>query len=311
MRDLLAATTAGLSVWAAVRSVRLSWLKRGRPVPKALGRWSAGEAASRERQPLLAVPASKFAATRFGAKVAAYAEKAHPALPFSDVFAIGLASTLFGGMAGLLVLPVGPLPFLMALAGPLVADRILIRLHGRRTVRIEKELPDSLALQAAALRAGNSLIGSLRIVAAEPKPPLSEEVARAVQEMDLGRSPESALKQLAARTGSRDVELWVTAMLVHRTTGGNVALVVESLGQRVRDRLRLRGEVKALTAQGRMSGWVVAAAPLGFLVLMSMVSRRQMQTLYGTRTGWLMLFLGLTMEAAGFFWIRMILRVKP
>lgn len=311
MRDLAAAAVAALSVWVAVTAVTFRRLTRGRSIVKTVGAWSAPGEGPPPRRALLESSAARFSRTRPGARLAAYAQKAHPAVPFSDVFAITLGSLIFGAFLGMALFPVGPLPALSALAGPVLADRILLHINGRRIARIEKDLPECLALQAAALRAGNSLIGSLRILAAEHKPPLSEEVALAVGEIDLGRSPETALQQLAARTGSPDVDLWVTAMLVHRTTGGSLTLVVEGLAERVRERLQLRGEIRALTAQGRMSGIVVAAAPLGFLVLMSITSRRQMQTLYETRTGWLLLTLGLAMEAAGFLWIRLILKVRP
>lgn len=278
---------------------------------KTVGRWAGQAPQDGRRRALLESTAARFAETRAGRALANYAARAHPVVPFSDVFAISAAGLLLGAMVGILLFPIGPLPLLSALAGPLIADRIYIHKNGKRIARIEKELPESLALQAAALRAGNSLIGSLRILAAEPRPPLSDEIARTVSEMDLGRSPESALRQLSVRTASPDVDLWVTAMLVHRTTGGNLTVVVDNLARRVRERLQLRGEIRALTAQGRMSGIVVAAAPLGFLVLMSLTSRDQMQLLYQTRTGWFFLAVGLLMEAAGFLWIRAILKVKP
>ncbi|MGI8427136.1 MAG: type II secretion system F family protein [Actinomycetota bacterium] len=309
MRDLLAALVAALGVWLAARA----WLARGLSdrggAFRALGH--AAESASQQQRPFLTGPAARFAGTGLGARLKAYAALAHPTLAFSDVFAIFMASVLAGGIAGVVFVPIGPLPLLLALAGPLLADRLFIHINGRRTAKIEKQLPGTLAMQAAALRAGNSVATSLRLVAAETKPPLSEEIARTAGEIDLGRPQQDALKQLAVRTGSGDVDLWVTAMLVNRVTGGNLAAVVEALAQRVRERLNLRAELKALTAQGRMSGVVVAAAPLVFLFLMSLTSRHQMQVLYQTRTGWLMLALGLSMEAAGFLWIRWILRIRP
>ncbi len=310
MRDLAVSLAASLSAWVA-----LGWFFRGRGpgarnVVRAMG--TAGEPAPpTQRRPLLAPASERFARTRAGQRLAGYASRVHPAFSFSDVFTIGLAAMLAGALAGFLLLPFGPLPLVSMLAGPVLADRVFIQLNGRRTARMEKQLPEALALQSSALRAGNSLLGSLRYLAEEPGPPLSEEISRTVREIDLGSHPEAALDRLAVRIGSSDVDLWVAAMLVHRLTGGNLAAVVEALSQRVRDRLQLRGEVKALTAQGRMSGIVVAAAPLAFLVLLSLTSRDQMQVLYQTSTGWVLLVSGLAMEAAGFFWIRLILRVKP
>lgn len=311
MRDLAVAIVAGWATWTAAAVFRLKRLTRGRSVTRTLGASEDSALPGRPKRAMLEKLAARFADTRPGERLARYAQRNHPAIPFSDVFATALAGLLAGGMLGVIIFPLGPLPLLSALAGPVVADRYYIRKNGKRVARIEKDLSEALALQAAALRAGNSLVGSLRIMAGESSGPLGEEIAKTVSEVDLGHPLDSALRQLADRTASQDVGLWVTAMLVHRTTGGNLTVVAEALSRRVRERLHLKGEIRALTAQGRMSGLVVAAAPLGFLLLMSITSRDQMKALYETPTGWLFLTLGLGMEAAGFLWIRMLLKVRP
>ena len=120
---------------------------------------------------------------------------------------------------------------------------------------------------------------------------------------------EEALEQFAARTSSRDMDLWVDAMLIHRQTGGSLARVVESLASRVTQRINLRSEIRALTAQGRMSGLVVSAAPLVFFLVLSIGSREQMEVLYTTPLGWVILIAGLTMNALGLLWIKLVLRI--
>jgi tight adherence protein B len=151
----------------------------------------------------------------------------------------------------------------------------------------------------------------LRVLGDELREPLQEEIADALAEIDLGNSLEEALGSLSERCASRDIELWVTAMLVHRHTGGNLAAVIESLAGRVAQRLQLRGEIRAMTAQGRLSGLVVALAPLAFLLLLSVGSREQMQVLYATPLGWGILAAGLVLNGLGLVWIRWILRIKP
>ncbi|MGH2772725.1 MAG: type II secretion system F family protein, partial [Actinomycetota bacterium] len=116
-------------------------------------------------------------------------------------------------------------------------------------------------------------------------------------------------QQLAARIGSREGQLWVNAMIIHKATGGNLTVVADSLGKRLRERLDLSREVRALTAQARLSGIVVAAVPLLFLVILS-ASAPQMKVLYETPAGWGLLTAGLLLELVGFAWIKSALRVK-
>jgi len=310
--DLIFSLAGGLSVYLIFFAVKSRNLTYSKTMLADLRAAQAKRFASAERRPWLKGLADAISRTGPGRRLAAYATASHPAMPFAEVVTIGLAAILAGGLAGVVLFPAGPLPLLGALFGPVIADRVLIRLGGVRSGRLEKQLPEALALQAAALRAGNSLTQSLRLVCADlkAKSGLADELARTLAEVDLGASLDQALIHLSGRSGSVDVGLWVTAMLVHRVTGGNLASIIDSLSGRIRDRLNLRGEIKAMTAQGRMSGLVVALAPIAFLLILSATSRRQMEMLYKTPAGWGLLGLGLTMDALGFLWIRSILKVK-
>lgn len=260
---------------------------------------------------ILAGPAAKLATTVWGAKLAARASRDHPGIDFSDVLAWGLAALLAAGLAGAVFFGSTLASLGLGLAAPLVLDRFFIRLHGSRAARIEKQLPGALTLQASALRAGQSLSRSLRIVGAASKAPLGEELARMANHVDLGMPLDDALEQFAARSSSADLDLWVSSMLIHRQTGGNLATVIDSMTIRVTQRLQLRGEIKALTAQGRLSGLVVAACPLGFFLLMSVGSRDQMEVLYTSPVGWVLLVAGLTLNGLGLLWIKVVLRIRP
>lgn len=311
MSDVLLSVAASMGV--AGTFLALSAARRqfdAAAVRARLGASSSAALPARERRPLLDGLARALEETRAGARLAAYGARVHPSLPFSDLLALAVAGVIGGGLSGWLLFGGGPLAVLSAIGGPVAVDRVMVRIGGRRALRLEQQLPDALALAASALRAGHSLVRALRVVADETRGPLGDEVRRTIREIDLGRSLDHALAQLDARAGSKDVELWVTAMLVHRQTGGNLASIVDALGDRIRERARLRSEIRALTAQGRLSGIVVAAAPLAFFLLLSVTSREQMAILYSTPLGLLLLAAGLTMEAAGFLWIRFILRIK-
>lgn len=263
-----------------------------------------------ERRSLLAGAAAVMRKTPVGKRLHAYAAKAHPSVEFSDLIAWTISAFIAGGLAGFFFFGGAAPTLLFAIAGPPALDRLMVGMGRRRTARLEEALPDALAVQASALRAGRSLLGSLRSVAGEASPPLGPEVAAAVAEIDVGVGVERALSNLAARSASKDAELWVTAMLVQRVTGGDLALVLDRLASRVRQRLHVKDELRALTAQGRLSGTVVAAAPLAFFLLLSVSAREQMRVLYSTPLGITILALGLALEALGLVWIRRILRVR-
>lgn len=311
MMDLFAAILAAFSLLVALAGLRAK--RRSKEDRALLNRLEVQVAAGPRRAPggpLLEGLANRVTGRRWGARLKRRAGAHHPGVPFSDYLAIAAASFLAGGMVGMFLFGGVLVPLAAAAAAPFVVDRFFVRLHGSRAARIEKQLPEALALQANLLRAGQSLSKSLRIMSGEVKAPLGEELERMLAEVDFGRPMDEALERLGARIPSKDLDMWVTAMLVHRQTGGNLAAVMDSSSQRVTQRLQLRSEIRAMTAQGRLSGIVVSVAPLVFFSFMSLGSRDQMEFLFTTGLGLLVLTCGLTMNLAGMFWIRRTLRIR-
>lgn len=311
MMDLFVSLLAGVALLATVAA---RWAgSHARRSIRLLDRLEVKPAAEPHRgpgAPLLDGWATRIAGTSWGGRLRARAESHHPGVPFSDVLAIAGAAVLGGWLFGMLLFGSAPAATVAAAVSPYAVDRFFLTLHGNRATRIEKQLPEALSLQAGLLRAGQSLGRSLRILAEETKPPLSEELQRMLREVDLGRPIDQALERLAARIPSKDLDMWVTAMLVHRQTGGNLAGVMDSSARRVTSRLQLRSEVRAMTAQGRLSGLVVAGAPLAFFLLMSLGSREQVDFLFKSPLGLVVLASGLTLNGLGLLWIRHALRVR-
>ncbi len=309
--DVLVSSMAALALFGLVAA---GWSRhhsrQAARLVERLGVEPAGAPRRAPGGPLLEGWAVRVAGTRWGGRLKRRAEAHHPGVPFSDVLAIALASSLGGGLFGTFLFD-GLFGAVAAAAGtPLAVDRFFMRLHGNRAARIEKQLSEALALQANVLRAGQSLSRSLVILSEETKPPLSEELARLLREVEFGHPMEAALERFAARIPSKDLEMWVTAMLVHRQTGGNLAGVMDSSARRVSQRLQLRSEIRAMTAQGRLSGLVVAIAPLAFFFLLSMGSREQMEFLFSSAPGLAILLAGLSMNVVGMLWIRHSLRIR-
>ena len=264
----------------------------------------------KERSSILARPVERLAGMAIGMRLINYAKEVHPQVAPSDVIAWAMCGLLGGTMVGVVLFPASPLVAITAIGGPVILDRVG-RAQGSRTLRrLEESLPEALHIQASALRAGHSTTRSLAIVSAELDGPLGRALQILVQGIEMGEPLDVVLMAMSRRLMSRDVELWVTAMLVHRVTGGNLTVVLDSLAERLRQRQQLKAEVRALTAQARMSGVVVAAAPAAFFILLSITSREQMSVLFTTPVGMILLMTGLAMQGLGFLWIRRILKVK-
>ena len=137
------------------------------------------------------------------------------------------------------------------------------RRKSSRLNAFNKQLPDTITLIANALRAGSSFLQAIELVVRESRPPVSVEFARVIREVNLGLPFETALENIVRRVRSDDLELMATAISIQYTVGGNLAEILDSIAFTIRERVRIKGEIKTLTAQQRMSGYVVGGLPFG------------------------------------------------
>ena len=150
----------------------------------------------------------------------------------------------------------------LAVAGFFLPLGVILFLQRRRLNKFLNQLPDVFELMSQALRAGHSLANSILIVSQQLPDPVGTEFARVFHEQNLGIKLEDALKDMANRIGLMDVRFFVTAVLIQRQTGGDLAEVLDNISGVIRDRIKLFGSVKALTAEGRLSGYVLLALPV-------------------------------------------------
>ncbi len=175
---------------------------------------------------------------------------------------VGLAlGWLLFGAAGGLAAGAGGLPFLLVWRRAQANRRALVA-----------QLPDALLLLTNALRSGHGLMQAIRVVASQAPAPISTEMAALLDEINWGLSVEQALSNLGTRAAVVELDLAIGAILVQRETGGNLAEILTNLQDTLRDRARIAGEVHALTAQGRLSGWVLSLLPLGVGGLFALIS---------------------------------------
>ena len=228
-----------------------------------------------------------------------------------------VASILFASV-GLLVgaaLPIGGrylLALMLGIAG-LFAPRFYVqRQKSTRLRAFDSQLADTVGLLSSALRSGYSFLQAMELVSREGPSPVAGEFERVVREVGLGLSPEEALANLVRRMESDDLELMVTVINVQREVGGNLAEVLDSIGNTIRERVKLIGEIRVLTAQQKYSGYIVGLLPIGLSLILMVINPKYILNVFQTTTwcGWTMFGCATTMILAGFFFIQRIVDIK-
>jgi tight adherence protein B len=186
-------------------------------------------------------------------------------------------------------------------------------LSRRRKARDEKlaaQLPDALTMIANSLKAGFGLLQSLSTAAEQTEHPLSTELAQTVHETNVGSSVEEAFLNLSERGANYDLDLVVTAILVQRSAGGNLSEILETVTETMRERVRIKGEINTLTAQQRLTGFVISLMPVGVGGMFMLVSPDYMTALFTDPLGRMMLGVAVVMQILGVFIIGRILNIE-
>jgi tight adherence protein B len=183
------------------------------------------------------------------------------------------------------------------------------RISGRLNA-FNKQLPDTITLLSNSLRAGSSFLQSIELVSREGGPPMSEEMGRVVREVNLGLGMEEALHNLVRRIKSDDLDLMVTAIGIQQQVGGNLAEILDTIAFTIRERVRIKGEINTLTAQGRVSGYLVAFLPIGLGVALNAINPAFMAPLFTETVGRILIGVGAVMMTIGFLAIRKITDIK-
>lgn len=220
---------------------------------------------------------------------------------------------LWGGLVGLITFLVtlkGAMFFVGALVGILMGFALLGLRIRRRRKKFTNQLGDMLTMVANALRAGFSFMQAFELISREMDAPMGREVQLVVNEVNLGNTLESALDNMQRRVASPDFELVVTAVLIQRQVGGDLASILDTISETIAERVRMRREVMTLTAQGRASGWVLAAIPVALFAILYMMSPSYLSPLIDTETGRMFMIGALVLEVIGFFVIQRIVDIK-
>ncbi|MGY1724645.1 type II secretion system F family protein [Blastococcus sp. SYSU DS0533] len=229
------------------------------------------------------------------------------ALP-NFVLAVG-ATTLVGALAGAVL--GGPLlALLLVVVVPFGAKLLVGFRAGRRQAAFADQLDDSLQLMSSSLRAGHSLLRAVDSVSQEAEAPTSEEFARIVNETRVGRDLAEALDDVAVRMGSDDFTWVAQAIAIHREVGGNLAEVLDAVGNTIRERNAIRRQVKALSAEGKLSAVVLMALPFGVTGFISLTNPGYLATFTESLVGYGMLAAAALMLVAGGLWLKKTVAIR-
>jgi len=302
-------------------SARLERYAAGKPDAKTAGSGGIGDMIN---QSVALANLNRVVEQRdFGANLARDIARADLHLKISEYFMIWIGTTLgvpAAMLAGSLFLPALNNPFLLLIGG-LIGFAIprfwLGRRRSGRLNQFNKQLPDTITLIANGLRAGSSFLQAIELVVREARPPVSTEFARVIREVNLGLAFDEALENMVRRVRSDDLELMATAISIQHNVGGNLAEILDSIAYTIRERVRIKGEIRTLTAQQRLSGYVVGLLPIGLAGFLFIAAPGFMAPMFddsvsilGLPAGVIILIFGGFMMFMGFMFIRKIVDIE-
>lgn len=202
------------------------------------------------------------------------------------------------------------LAFVIYIIGIFMPPLIVNVNRHKRLKRFDQQLGESLSIMSNALRAGFSFMQAIEMVSKEMPNPIAKEFARSYREMNLGTPLEEALKNMVKRLDSNDLDLLITAVLIQRQVGGNLAEILDNISNTIRERIRIQGEIRTLTAQGRITGIIIGLIPLALVLFLMAINPSYMNPLLHSKIGWAMIMAGLFSEAVGIIIINKIISIN-
>jgi tight adherence protein B len=224
-------------------------------------------------------------------------------LALTIILVIGLGAAAFIVQRDLIITAVA---CLAGFFGPWVYVALL---RGRRLKAFNDQLSDTINLMVNGIRAGYSVMQAMEAVAEEMGPPVSIEFARVVKEVQLGLTLEQALDNMLRRITSDDLDMMITAIKVQREVGGNLAEVLDSISYTIRERVRIKGDIRALTSYGRGAGNLLTALPIILSLVIYLISPNFMSQLFSDPCGWIMIGVSVLGIVLGYVIIQKIVNI--
>lgn len=236
-------------------------------------------------------------------------ERAGLRISQSDFMILVGAGACVAALVGLII-EGGFLAMVLALAVPFAGQFHLKRLAGKRCRQFDEQLGDTLHLLTGGLRAGHSILRAIDAAATESPSPTAQEMRRIVTETSLGRDLQSALNDTAERMKSEDFVWIAQAIQINREVGGNLAEVLDQVNETIRERAEIKGQIKALAAEGKFSAYILMAMPFAIIALLMVISPGYMDVMFTEVLGWVLIGTSVVLMTIGGLWLRKIIDLK-
>ena len=250
------------------------------------------------------------ARTRAGSWLGRLIEKAGVKTTASAVVTISLTTAASGALIALLFTGKAWAGALAAACGAVTPILWLVHKRSVRLKRFEEQFPEALDLLSRAIRAGHAFQTAMGMVADELADPVGPEFKKTFDQQNYGLPLRDALNELSVRVSILDVRFFVTAVLIQRDTGGNLAEILDNLAHVVRERFKIRRQIRVHTAHGRFTGYVLLALPAALGVALSFINPEHMNLLFQEHMGQMMLIGAIVMQTVGFLWIRQVIKIE-
>ena len=273
----------------------------------------AMEREGREKRPSrLAAGVDKAIAGRgFADKIATQLARADIKLTPGEYVILNITSILGIFLIGYLLFHRSLLMGIAAGVAGFYAPSIYVKIQQQRRLNaFNSQLGDAINLLANSLRSGYSMLQSMETVAKELPAPISIEFSRVVREVGLGLSNEQAMNNMLRRIQSDDLDLMITAINVQHEVGGNLAEILEVIGHTIRERVRIKGEIRVLTAQGMISGYIISFLPIALGLILYLMNPDYIAAMFEEVCGWIMIGVAVTGIITGFIAIQKIVRIE-
>ncbi len=237
-------------------------------------------------------------------------QKANLKLRYSEYVGIYFLSALVPGIVGFFI--TGNITGFLMLAIPgLVFPRLYVRFRQmQRIKRVDNQLIDALMLISNSLKSGYSFQQGLELVSEESPEPISSEFRRVLMEVNLGMQMDEALDNLSERVPSEDLDLVITAVKIQKQIGGNLSEILDRIGHTIKERVRIKGEISTLTAQGKLQGIILTLLPPGLTIGIYMMDPEFMRPLFFTMIGKMLLGVAIVLQIFGAIMIKKIVDIK-
>jgi tight adherence protein B len=229
--------------------------------------------------------------------------------PKEYMMMVAIFSFILGGisLAATHSLLVGILGLIFAMVG----SKLFLRLKKiQRLNKMNQQLVDTVNLISNGLKAGYSFLQAAEMVTKDGRPPISMEFKKMIRQMSMGMPTEDALKKLGERMESPDMDLVITAILIQRQVGGNLAEVLDKISDTIQGRIKLKGEIKTKTSQGKMSGVILVLLTPGIAVMISLINPEFIGALFTEPLGWVMIGISLFLQIIGIMAIKKIVNIE-